>query len=192
MTTNQNPALLMPKEIKDVLRVLQGRPINDASTLTQAVVSAAVHAHQHGDVTFVRNLFEAIPARSPKRKQVREWLLKFAPVAFDPSGAMVFHRPYNAKDAEARAEAIERCQQAVHLIFGSKDSHAGDTQKAGTSDDRSIPKDSRRFDLKDELAKLITRAERAKLGSLTTGVVSVDEQLLNKLKASCPVSWDKL
>ena len=191
MTTNQNPALLTSKEIMGVVRGVQHQAKNNVSVLAHAVVSAAVHAHLFCDVTLGRNVLEAIPARSPKRKQVREWLLKFAPVAFDPSGAMVFHRPYNAKDAEARAEAIERCQQAAHLIFGGKDSHAGDTQKAGTSDDRSIPKDSRRFDLKDELAKLITRAERAKLGTLTTGVVSVDDHLLNKLKAACPVSWDK-
>ena len=191
MTTNQNPALLTSKEIMGVVRGVQNTPKNDVSVLAHGVVSSAVHAHQYGDVTLARSVLEAISARSPKRKQVREWLLKFAPVAFDQSGAMVFRRPYNAKDAEARAEAIERCQQAVHLIFGSTDSQAGEAQQAGASGKHPIPKDSRRFDLKDELAKLITKAERAKLGTLTTGIVSVDDSLLNKLKAACPVSWEK-
>ena len=191
MTTNQNPALLTPKEIMGVVRGVQHQPKNDANLLAHAVVSAAVHAHQHGDVTCARSVLEAISARSPKRKQVREWLLKFAPVAFDQSGAMVFHRPYNAKGAEARTEAIERCQQAIDLIFGSKDTQAGAAQQAGASGKHPIPRDSRRFDLKDELAKLITKAERAKLGTLTTGIVSVDDSLLNKLKAACPVSWEK-
>lgn len=191
MTNNQCPTLLSPKEIMAVFREVQGHPMKDQSTLAHAIVSAAVHAHQHGDVTSLRSVLEAIPVRSPKRKQVREWFLKFAPVVLDHNGALIFQRPSDAKHAEARAEAVERCQQAAHLIFGSMDSHAGNAQSVLSSGDYPLPKDTRRFDLKDELAKLITRAERAKLGILTTGAVTVDDILLNKLKAACPVSWHK-
>lgn len=191
MKENQCLTLLSPKEIIAVFREVQGQTMKDQSTIAHAIVSAAVHAHQHGDVTCLRSVLEAIPVRSPKRKQVREWFLKFAPVVLDNNGALIFQRPSDAKHAEARAEAVERCRQAAHLIFGSMDSHAESVPQARTLGDYPLPKDTRRFDLKDELAKLITRAERAKLGILTTGAVSVDDMLLKKLKAVCPVSWDK-
>lgn len=81
---------------------------NDIQTALQC---SAIHAHEHGDISLIERLLAALP-KGVRSNAAKEWLAQYAPVAFVEKG-LQFSRPYDSKDNEARAVAVQACIDAA-------------------------------------------------------------------------------
>lgn len=119
--------------------------LESASKLTQRMqtflVSAAVHAHRHGDAESLLALLNNKEVRGVRMNAVKEWAVLYAPVALE-GDTFKFQRSYDHKTSEK--------EQAIQAAISSP---CWDTLKPE-------PK-FKPFVLEDELARLLKKAEQA-------------------------------
>ena len=127
-----------------------------------ALRCSAIHAHTHSDASLIEQLLLAIP-KGIRSNAVKEWLVQFAPMALNPeSQKLVFSRPYDNKDEEARSKAIKACEEAT-------------VWTALKPEPKFVP-----FVMQDALASLLSKAEKA---LKDTEKNDVTEEQVAKLKA---------
>ena len=163
-TAAKTPAfvLLTQADTKTLIGKIKtaGKKLDDM--IQTALQCSAIHAHQHGDITLLQGVLEALPKGS-RSVAVKDWMLKHAPLGFDEKGGMVFIRSYDVKDETTRQIAIELCIKAIHwteckpeapfVPFDLDKALAALLKKAKAAQDDSEHADKHKLDL-EKLAKL--------------------------------------
>ena len=166
MTTKQPAAkalIIGSAELKKEGEAITKAAGNMATRVQHFLISAAVHAHQHNDAEALLNVLN-MPSKALRMNAMKEWAVRFAPIALNGQGKLIFSRPYENDDEESRSAAIENAVE----------SPAWDSLKPEAP---FVP-----FDLDKAMLKLLKRAEEALADTEHAGQNKVSPEKLAKIK----------
>ena len=164
--TTKKPAFVLLSQA-DTGKLIDGIKTRGAkldADIQTAAVCSAIHAHQHSDASLLIRLVQALPKGS-RSNALKDWMLRYAPIAFDKDGEIVFSRPYDNKDEESRTAAVAACEAATHWTEHKPEP-------------KFVP-----FDLGAALAALLKKAEAAAKDTEHADAHKIDPEVLGKLKA---------